>query len=273
MSREQGGVSALQDVYQAKVLVATAEASIVNTSRLIEQTENQMNILLGHNPGPVQRGSPLVDHKLRASVPPGLPSSLLERRPDIRAAEEELVAANADIGQAKAAFFPQLTLTGVYGYQSVALSDLFTAPARMWQFGPAVSFPLFTGGRLRGTLKLAKATFEESLASYQQTVQNAFRDVSDALIAYQRSQEFFVKQQELTQANRDAAELAQTRYDGGVTSYLEVLYNEQQLFDTELLLAQARRDELLSVVQLYFALGGGWQEPVPGRLAVTSQKN
>lgn len=273
MSREQGGVSALQDVYQAKVLVATAEASIVNTSRLIEQTENQMNILLGHNPGTIRRGSPLVDHKLRASVPPGLPSSLLERRPDIRAAEQDLVAANADIGQAKAAFFPQLTLTGVYGYQSVALSDLFTAPARTWQFGPAVSFPLFTGGRLTGNLKLARANFEESLASYQQTVQNAFREVSDALIAYQRTQEFFSKQQELTQANREAAELAQTRYEGGVTSYLEVLYNEQQLFDAELLLAQARRDELLSVVQLYFALGGGWQTSGAGQLAATSQKN
>jgi multidrug efflux system outer membrane protein len=272
-SREQGGVSALQDVYQAKVLVYTAEASIANTSRLIEQTENQMNILLGHNPGSVQRGAPLVDHKLRVSVPPGLPSSLLERRPDIRAAEQDLVAANADIGEAKAAFFPQLTLTGVYGYQSVALSDLFSAPSRTWQFGPAVSFPLFTGGRLTGNLKLAKATFEEFLARYQQTVQNAFREVSDALIAYQRTQEFFGKQQELTEANRGAAGLAQTRYEGGVTSYLEVLYNEQQLFDSELLLAQARRDELLSVVQLYFALGGGWQISGPGQLAVTSQKN
>jgi multidrug efflux system outer membrane protein len=273
LSREQGGVSAMQDVYQAKVLVATAEASIVNTSRLIEQTENQMNILLGHNPGSVQRGSPLVDHKLRTSVPPGLPSSLLERRPDIRAAEQDLVAANADIGQAKAAFYPELTLTGFYGYQSVSLSDLFSAPARTWQFGPAVSFPLFTGGRLTGNLKLAKATFDESLARYQQTVQNAFREVSDALIAYQRTQEFYAKQNELTQANRDAAQLAQTRYEGGVTSYLEVLYNEQQLFDAELLLAQARRDELLSVVQLYFALGGGWQTPGTSQVAVTSQKN
>jgi len=261
-SREEGGVSSMQDVYQAKVLVYTAQASIANTSRLIEQTENQLNILLGHNPGPIQRGAPLVDHKLRASVPPGLPSSLLERRPDIRAAEQELIAANADIGQAKAAFFPQVTLTGAFGYQTVALSDLFTAPARTWQFGPAVSFPLFTGGRLRGNLNLAKATFQESLARYQQTVQQAFREVSDALIAYQRGQEFFARQQDLTQADRDAAQLAAVRYEGGVTSYLEVLYNEQQLFDAELLLAQARRDELLSVVELYRALGGGWETPV-----------
>lgn len=270
-SREQGGVSSMQDVYQARVLVATAEASIANTLRLIEQTENALNILLGHNPGNIERGTPLVEHKLRSSVPPGLPSSLLERRPDVRAAEQELVAANANIGEAKAAFYPQVTLTGMYGYQTVALSDLFSAPARAWQFGPSVTIPLFTGGRLRGNLKLARATFEESLARYQQTIQEAFREVSDALIAYQRTQEFYAKQQDLTQANRDAAQLAAVRYDGGVTSYLEVLYNEQQLFDAELLLAQARRDELLSVVQLYSALGGGWEMPATNTV-VTSAK-
>jgi multidrug efflux system outer membrane protein len=143
----------------------------------------------------------------------------------------------------------------------VALSDLFTGPARAWQFGPAVTLPLYTGGRLRGELKLARARFEEALAFYQRTVQGAFRDVSDALIAYQRNQEFYAKQLELTQANRDAAKLATIRYEGGVTSYLEVLYNEQQLFDAELILAAARRDEFLSVVQLYQALGGGWSEP------------
>jgi multidrug efflux system outer membrane protein len=271
-SREEGGVSSMADVYQAKVLVATAEASIANTSRLIEQTENALNILLGNNPGNIRRGTPLVDHHMRVNVPPGLPSSLLERRPDIRAAEDNMVAANADIGQAKAAFFPQVTLTGAFGYQTVALSDLFTAPARMWQFGPSVTFPLFTGGRLRGNLKLAKATFQESLDRYQQTVQNAFREVSDALIAYQRTQEFFDKQHDLTQANRDAAELAAVRYNGGVTSYLEVLYNEQQLFDAELLLAQARRDELLSVVELYRALGGGWETLAAEHTAMTSKQ-
>ncbi|HXT39653.1 MAG TPA: efflux transporter outer membrane subunit [Candidatus Angelobacter sp.] len=266
-SRQEGGVSSLQDVYQAKVLVYTAQASIATTSRLIEQTENAMNILLGRNPGTIHRSASLNDYKLRASVPPGLPSSLLERRPDIRAAEQDLIAANADIGQAKAAFFPRVTLTGAFGYQTVALSDLFTAPARTWQFGPSVSFPLFTGGRLRGNLNLARATFEESLARYQQTVQNAFREVSDALIAYQRNQEFYARQKDLTQADRDAAQLAAVRYEGGVTSYLEVLYNEQQLFDAELQLAQARRDELLSVVELYRALGGGWETPVAARAA------
>ncbi len=261
-SREQGGVASMQDVYQSKILVAQAEASIADTLRRIEQTENEMNLLLGRNPGTIQRGTPLNDQKLRATVPAGLPSALLERRPDIRGAEEELVAANADIGQAKAAFFPQVTLTGMFGYQTTALSDMFTGPARMWQFGPAVTTPLFTGGRLRAEYKFAKARFDESVAVYQRTVQGAFREVSDALIAYQRNQEFYAKQLDLTQANRDAAALANVRYEGGVTSYLEVLYNEQQLFDAEFLLARARRDELLSVVQLYRALGGGW-EAVP----------
>jgi multidrug efflux system outer membrane protein len=258
-SRQEGGLSSMQDVYQARVLVATAEASIADTHRQIEQTENQLNILMGHNLGPIQRGIPLVNQTLRSSIPAGLPSRLLDRRPDIRSSEHELAAANADIGQAKAAFFPQVTLTGSFGYQTVALSDLFTGPARVWQFGPSVTFPLFTGGRLRGELKLARARFDEALATYQSNVQGAFRDVSDALIAYQRNQEFYAKQLDLTQANRDAAELASVRYQGGVTSYLEVLYNEQQLFDAELLLAQARRNELLSVVQLYQALGGGWK--------------
>ena len=260
-SREQGGVASVQDVYQARILVFTAEAAIADTHRRIEQQENLLSILLGRNPGHLERGSPLISQTRRAEVPAGLPSSLLERRPDLRAAEQQLVAANADIGQAKAAFYPQLTLTGFYGYQTVALSDLFSAPARTWQFGPAVTMPLFTGGKLKGNLKLTEARFQESVASYQQVVQGAFRDVSDSLIAYQRTQEFRAKQEQNTQAHRDATETANVRYEGGVTSYLEVLYNEQELFNAELALAQARRNELLSVIQLYRSLGGGWQTP------------
>jgi multidrug efflux system outer membrane protein len=259
-AREQGGVAGMQDVYQARILVSTADAAIADTSRRIEQKENELSILLGRNPGKIERGSPLAAQKMRMEVPPGLPSDLLERRPDIRAAEHQLMAANADIGQAKAAFYPQVTLTGFYGYQSVALSDLFTSGARTWQFGPTVTLPVFTGGRLRGNLKLAEARFQESVAIYRQTVQGAFREVSDSLIAYQRTREFREKQEERTQANRDATALAGVRYEGGVTSYLEVLYNENELFTAELGLAQARRDELLSVVQLYRALGGGWTE-------------
>ena len=262
-SREQGGVSSVQDVYQARILVFTAEAAIVDAHRRIEQQENLLSILLGRNPGPIQRGGPLISQSLRVEVPAGLPSSLLERRPDLRAVEQQLVAANADIGQAKAAFYPQVTLTGFYGYQTVALSDLFTSAARTWQFGPAVTMPLFTGGKLRGNLKLAEARFQEAVASYQKAVQAAFQEVSDGLISYQRTQEFRAKQEENTKAHRDAAETANVRYEGGVTSYLEVLYNEQELFNAELALAQARRNEQLSVVQIYRALGGGWKTQSP----------
>jgi len=271
-SREQGGVAAIQDVHQARILVFTAEAARVDITRRIEQQENLLSILLGRNPGHIARGGALVSQTMLADVPPGLPSSLLERRPDLRAAEQQLVAANADIGQAKAAFYPQLTLTGFYGYQTVALSDLFSSPARAWQFGPAITFPLFTGGRLRGNLKLAEARFQESVAAYQRTVQGAFREVSDGLIDYERTREYLVKQQQNTQAHRDATTTANDRYEGGVTSYLEVLYNEQELFSAELGLAQARRNELLSVVQLYRALGGGWQIPA-GELQAKSESH
>jgi multidrug efflux system outer membrane protein len=258
-ARQTGGVASKQDVYQAQILVATAEASIVETHRRIEQQENELCILLGRNPGSPQRGEGLLRQKLDLAVPSGLPSDLIERRPDIRSVEHQLVAANADIGQAKAAFFPKVTLTGFYGYQSVALSDLFTSPSRTWQFGPAVSVPLFTGGALRGNLKLAQARFDEAVALYQKTVQNSFREVSDSLIGYQRSREFRARQEENTQAHRNATDLANIRYEGGVTSYLEVLYNEQELFSSELNLARARLNELLSVVSLYRSLGGGWQ--------------
>jgi multidrug efflux system outer membrane protein len=260
-AREKGGVAAMQDVAQAKILVYGAEASIVAIQRAREQQENALCTLLGRNPGPIQRGEGFARKQARADVPAGLPSSLLERRPDIQYAEQLLVAANADIGVAKAAFYPQLALTGFYGYQTVALSDLFNSASRAWQFGPALTMPLFTGGRLKANLKVTQAQYEQSLATYQKTVQNAFREVSDGLIAYQRDKEFTARQEQLTQANREATELANIRYDGGVTSYLEVLYNEQQLFAAELNLAQARLNELLSVVQLYRALGGGWMQP------------
>ena len=258
-ARQEGGVSSKQDVYQAQILVSTAEGAIADTHRRIEQQENELSILLGRNPGSPQRGAGFARQNLDVKVPPGLPSDLLERRPDIRAAEQQLVAANADVGQAKAAFFPKVTLTGFYGYQSVSLSDLFNSPSRTWQFGPTVSMPLFTGGALRGNLKLAQARFEEAVAQYQKIVQNSFREVSDSLIAYRRTREFRARQEETTQAHRNAADLANIRYEGGVTSYLEVLYNEQELFNAELNLAQARLNELLSVVSLYRALGGGWQ--------------
>jgi len=204
-------------------------------------------------------------------VPAGLPSDLLEHRPDIRSAEQQLVAANANIGQAKAAFFPTVSLTGLYGYQTVALSDMFSGPARLWQFGPAVTLPLFTGGRLRANLKITKAQYDEALYTYQQTVQNAFREVSDSLIAYKRDREFRLRLEERTQAiaKRPIWPPHATRAVSPVT--LEVIYNEQELFSAELSLAQARLNELLSVVSLYRSLGGGWQTPESNQARVTSK--
>lgn len=270
-AREEGGVASLQDVAQARVLMATAQAAIVDTLRRRELKENELTLLLGRNPGPLARGLPLAKQPLTTDVPAGLPSALLARRPDVRAAEEQLVAANASIGEARAAFFPQLSLTGVFGFQSLSLGDLFTSPAQVWQFGPSLTVPLFTGGRLKGQLELARARFDEAVAAYQQTVQAAFRDVSDALIQLQRAREFTRAQRENTQAHRDAAALANIRYEGGVTSYLEVLYSEQELFSSELTLARALGDEAVSVVQLYRALGGGWDPPADGGPGLASR--
>lgn len=201
-AREAGGVASLQDVVQARILVATAESAIADTLRQSEQKENELCLLLGRSPGPIVRGRGLEDQPVPASLPAGLPSELLERRPDLRVAEQQSVAANADIGQARAAFFPEITLTGNLGYQSVSLGDLFTGPARTWQFGPTATLPLFTGGRLRGNLKGAEARYAEALAVYRGSVENAFREVSDGLIAHQRSRETYDRQDERTHAHR-----------------------------------------------------------------------
>ncbi|MFN0068551.1 MAG: efflux transporter outer membrane subunit [Limisphaerales bacterium] len=260
-ARQEGGVASMQDVVQARVLVDTADAATVDVLRRQEQQENVLGLLLGRNPGTLARGRPLREQPTLADVPPGLPSSLLERRPDVRAAEQQLVAANASVGEARAAFFPQLSLTGMFGFQSVSLGDLFTSPAQIWQFGPTLVFPVFTGGRLKGQYELAKGRFDEAVAQYRQSVQGAFREVSDALIQHQRTREFTVRQERVTQSRREGAELANIRYDGGVTSYLEVLYSEEELFTAELALARAIGDELLSYARLYRALGGGWTGP------------
>lgn len=255
--REQGGVASLQDVRQAQVLVHTATSTRADVLRRRDQKENELRLLLGGSGGEAIRGLPLAAQHLPEEALVGLPSELLTRRPDIRAAEQSLIAANADIGQARAAYYPRVTLTGSYGYLSLGMSDLFTAPARTWQFGPSVSVPLLTGGRLKANERAARARFDEAVTQYQRTVQSAFREVADALVAFQRSREFRLEQEARTVAHRDARRLANLRYEGGVTSYLEVLYNEQELLNAELALAQGRRNELLAVVQLYRALGGG----------------
>jgi outer membrane protein, multidrug efflux system len=253
------GATSMLDVRQAEQLVYTASEQIPDLERRIEQQENFISTLLGQNPAAVPRGRKLTDQPHPPEVPAGLPSSLLERRPDIRQAEQQLIALNAEIGVAEAAYFPQITLTGAAGYQSSALSSLLTGPAGMWNFGGSLTQPVFTAGRLQSNVRFAKARQQEALLAYQQTIQQAFRDVSDQLVAYRKSQEFRKQQELLTQSAQDAARLSDMRYRGGVASYLEVLTNDTNYFSAELNLAQAQLNELLALVELYRALGGGWQ--------------
>jgi len=258
--RQEGGVATMLDVRQAEELVYQASETIPDIERAIEQTENQLNLLLGNNPGPITRGKPLVEQPTLPAVPAGLPSSLLERRPDIRAAEHALEAQRARVSAAKAAYFPRISLTGLLGFQSDQLSGLFTGPSRAWTLIPQVTQPIFTAGRLKSNVKFAKAQQELALIAYQQTIQNAFREVSDALVQYRKVKEIRVQQELLVTTLRDRSQLAYLRYTGGVDTLLNALDADRDLFDAELNLAQTKRNELLSLVQLYKALGGGWQQ-------------
>jgi len=258
--RAKGGTTSLLDVRQSEQLVYTAAASVPDLERRIEQQENFISVLLGRNPAPVTRGKSLVENPILPTVPAGLPSALLARRPDIQSSEQQLIAANARIGVAKAAYFPQITLTATAGYQSSALTSLFTGPAGFWNFGGQLVQPIFEGGRIRSNVRLTKAQQEEAVLFYQQTIQQAFREVADSLVAYRKNQEFREQQELLNGAAQDATRLADIRYRGGVTSYLEVLDSDTRYFDAQLGLAQAQLNERLALVQLYNALGGGWQQ-------------
>jgi multidrug efflux system outer membrane protein len=258
ISRQSGGVATLLDLRQAEQLVDTAEQTIPVLQQQIEQTENQITLLLGQNPGGIVRGQDFMQQELPPEVPTGLPSALLERRPDILAAEQNLVAANANIGVAKAAYFPQISLSGLLGGQSSQLSTLFNGPHSAWSFVPQVSQPIFTAGRLKSNVKFAKAQRESALIQYEKTIQAAFTDVSNALIAHQRVRESRLKQEALVATLQDRTRLAYVRYRGGVDTQLNALDADRDLFQAQLNLAEIRLNELLSVVQLYKALGGGW---------------
>jgi multidrug efflux system outer membrane protein len=247
------------DVRQAEQLVYTASEEIPDLERRIQQEENFLSTLLGNNPGPIARGLRLTEQPHSPEIPAGIPSELLERRPDIRQSEQLLIAANAQIGVARAAYYPQIALTGSGGFQSDALSRLFAGTAGLWSFAGSLTQPIFTAGRIRSGVRLAEAQQQEAVLTYQQTIQQSFRDVSDALIAYRKNLEFREQQELLTASAKDAARLSNIRYKGGVTSYLEVLTNETNYFAAELNLAQAQANELLALVQIYQALGGGWQ--------------
>ena len=258
--RETGGTTSMLDVRQSEQLVYAAAENIPALERSIEQQENLISILLGDNPEPITRGKPLVENHFPPIVPAGLPSSLLERRPDLQSAEQQLVAANAQIGVAKAAYFPEITLTAIAGYQSSALTSLFTGPAGFWSFGGQLAQPIFTAGRLRANVRLTEAQQQEAVLFYQQSIQQAFQEVSNSLIAYRKDQEFREQQELLTVSAKDAIRLANLQYNGGVTSYLEVLDSDTRYFNAEIALAQAQLSERLALVQLYNALGGGWQQ-------------
>jgi multidrug efflux system outer membrane protein len=238
--------------------VYTAAETIPDVERRIEQTENLISFLLGRSPDAVPRGRPLLQQIAYPTVPAGLPSSLLERRPDIRQAEGELAAATARIGVARADYFPRIVLTGSAGGGGTLVSGSWFGPFALLGIGPQVTLPIFNMGRIGANVASAEARAEAALVRYLQTIQQAFREVSDALVEHRKRREFRVQQALLVDSLRDAARLSDIRYRGGVTSYLEVLDTERQLFDAELLLAQAQRDELLAVVRLYRALGGGW---------------
>ena len=261
--RVQHGVATKLDVLQAQQVLDTANAQIPDLERRIAQEENAISILLGNYPQAVSRGRPLVEQPLPPEVPPGLPSSLIERRPDIREAEQVLVAANAEIGVAKAQFFPQISLTGSGGGsfgRSSAFSGLMSSQVGIWSYGAQVSQPIFTGGALRGNLRLAKSQHQQALISYRQTIQRAFGDVSDALIGYQKLHQVRVRQEDTVADLQESVRLSNLRYTGGTTTYLEVLDGQRSLFSSELTLAEARGNEYQSLVQLYRALGGGWQQ-------------
>ncbi len=257
--REQSGLATLVELRQGEQLVYGAAQAIPIAERLIEQTENQLSLLLGGNPEAKPRGRSLTEQEQPPSVPPGLPSSLLERRPDIRAAEQNLVAANAFIGVAKAAYFPRISLTGFLGVQSDSLSNLFSGPARVWQFAPAVTQPIFNAGRIKSGVRLAEAQQQLALIQYERVIQTAFREVSDALIEHQKVREIRAHQEKLVATLQDRSRLSYMRYRGGVDTLLNALDADRDLFEAELILARTRRDELLALVQLYRALGGGWQ--------------
>jgi len=256
------GVATKLDVLQAQQVLDTANAQVPDLERQIAQEENAISILLGNYPQDVPRGRKLVEQTLPPEVPPGLTSALIERRPDIREAEQNLVAANAEIGVAKAQFFPQVSLTGSGGGafgRSSAFSSLMSSQLGIWSYGAQVSQPIFTGGALRGNLRLAQSQHQQTLIAYRQAIQGAFGDVSDALIGYQKFHQVRLRQEDSVADLRESVRLSNLRYKGGTTTYLEVLDGQRSLFTAELTLAQARGDEYQSLVQLYKSLGGGWQ--------------
>jgi multidrug efflux system outer membrane protein len=257
------GVATKLDVLQARQVLDTANAQLPELQRQIGLEEDAISILLGDYPHGVTRGLPLVKQQLPPEVPAGLPSSLLARRPDISQAEQNLISSNAQIGVAKAAFFPQISLTGSGGGavgRSTVFSSIVNSNIGTWGVTGQLTQAIFEGGKLRGQLRSAKSQQRQSLIAYKQSIQLAFKDVSDALIAYEKYHQVRVAQETTVQDLSDSVSTSLKRYRGGITTYLEVLDNQRSLFSAQLTLAQDRGNEYQSLVQLYKALGGGWQQ-------------
>jgi multidrug efflux system outer membrane protein len=259
--RRERGVATALDTRQAEQLLYTATAQIASVERQTALTEDELNLLLGQTPGDVSRNAGFIDtFNARPSVPVGLPSMLLERRPDIRQAEQALVAANAQIGAARAEYFPRIALTGLLGLESRDLSDLLSAPARFASIGAVAAAPIFNAGRTRATVRLSEAVKRELVINYERAIYRALRDVSDALAGYHKTGDQRAQQEQLVAALRDATRLSTDRYQGGLDSYLQVLDAQRNLFRSELDLTALQRQELTSIVELYRALGGGWNQ-------------
>jgi NodT family efflux transporter outer membrane factor (OMF) lipoprotein len=257
-TRFDRGIATQLDVQQAEQLLRIAGVQIAGIERDIAQTENALSLLLGQVPGDVPRGLELEAFKLPPTVPAGLPATLLERRPDIRQAEQELIAANARIGAAKAEYFPKISLTGVFGLQSQALGDLLTGAATNWTLAATAAAPIFNAGRTGANVRFTEAVQRELVVNYQKTIYTALREVSDSLAGYHKTNDQRTEQERLVEALRNSTRLSTERYQGGVDTYLQVLDAQRNLFEGELDLARLRQLQLSSLVQLYRALGGGW---------------
>jgi multidrug efflux system outer membrane protein len=259
--RFKAGLTSELDVRQAEAEYQAAAVQIPQLESAIAQREDAISLLLGRNPNAIVRGRTL-DQLAPPTPPAGLPSELLERRPDIRQAEQQLIAANANIGVAKAAYFPVISLTGLFGYISPQLEDLFQGPSRTWNFGGGLTVPIFTAGKIAGQVQVAEAVQQQVLANYEKTIQTAFGEVEDSLIALRKGRERLKAQQAQTESLRRYLKLAKLRYDNGYTSYLEVVDAERNLFNAELATAQNQGDVLVAMISLYKAMGGGWIEDV-----------
>jgi len=255
--RFEGGIISEMELSQVKSQYEEALTTIPQFEKAITQQENGLSVLLGRNPGPIQRGK-TIDQLTLPTVPVGLPSDLLARRPDIRQAEQNLIAANAVIGVAKAAYFPSISLTGFFGFASSDLSDLFKGSSQVWQYSMPVNVPIFTAGKIAGQVKAAEAVQQQTLLSYQQTIQTAFREVDDSLVDQKRTREQLAVQQKQVESLQKYYELSKLRYDNGYTSYIEVLDAERSLFSVQLSYTQNQGVLFFSLINLYKAMGGGW---------------